>query len=286
MKSSVLNKFNFFLSIMICLLQGQDTTSQYNLLTPTKKHNNEQAILLSLNGSYMTNDFFSISSQNVGIGYDAKFFKDNANVFIHTETGVSSVYLNGKNPERSLSVGGFSNIDIEFNKTSRRQHTMGIDFGYALGIPQSFNSQFDEHNFLLNIDYGYAFLSKYFSLIPYIRVESYAFIPRKYRRHIPFDGGMNAILGFKGMQTLDKLEWSFNIGAFSDFNLSGSSIGILADNTIIYDREGISNGGFGELAIAFVGFSNIELLAKLNCSYMFSYYEINTRGVLSFLYRF
>lgn len=288
MKNDILRVLSVFLLIIVFPLQGQDlaTNAQYASLAPYGENENAQSLSLSLNASYMKNNLFSIYAQNVGVGYNAQLFQEHYNLFFHSEIGISTLRLYGEDSESSLSVGGFGNVDIEFGKTSRGWHIIGVDFGYALGIPQSSHSQFDEHNFLLNFDYGYVFLSKYFSWIPYARIESYVFIPRSYRKHIPFDGGMNAILGLKGIQTFKMWEWGFNIGAFSDLNLSGSSIGILADNTIIYDREGISNGVFSELNMAIITLHHFQMLAKINCSYMLSYYEINTKGTLLLSYRF
>lgn len=286
MKNDILRVLSIFLLVIAFSSQGQDSTLNIQSLAPYGENEDAASLSLSLNTSYMKNNLFSIYAQNVGVGYNTQLFQDNYNLFFHSEIGVSTLRLDGKDSENSLSVGGFGNVDIEFGKSSRGWHLIGVDFGYALGIPQSQHSQFDEHNILLNIDYGYAFLGKYFSWIPYARVETYIFIPRAYRKNIPFDGGMNAILGLKGIQTFKMWEWGFNIGAFSDLNLSGSSIGILADNTIIYDREGISNGAFGEFNMALITSHHFQMLAKINCSYMLSYYEINLKGTLLLSYQF
>lgn len=192
--------------------------------------------------------------------------------------------------DKGASIGTFVHFDILFGQTLKGYHTIGIDIGYGAGIPRKKNSEFNEHSLLLNFEYGYSWKRslKYgeFSFMPYIGVESYVFFPVVNRIDSYIDGGMNAIIGVKNIWDIPWIECGLLLGALSDLNVSGSSVGILGNSTIVYDKGGMSNGIFAEINIGILQYKNFHILAKTNISYMLSYYEVNVQSDISILYRF
>lgn len=249
----------------------------------------QSGISLHYINSFMQHSSFDIISHGAGIEYNTILqntshydilFSYQVN-FAHT-TLQSDTYRR----DSSLSIGTFGAFDFLFNQTQKGHHVISMDFGYSAGIPQNTNSMFDEHTVLINLDYGYHFTYQQFSFMPYIRLESYIFFPTQYRHNIAIDGGMNAIIGLKSIWDISLFECSFAFGFLSDLNVSGSSVGILADNTIVYDTDGISNGIFAELNLGIFEYKNFHFLIETNVGYMLSYYEVNIKTMLSLLYRF
>ncbi len=237
--------------------------------------------------AFMKNKNLHIITNGGALGYSFTAHKsDKHAIFLTSQFVFTDVNLYGAKDEHSTNLGGIIMLDSSLFHTDKGHHIFGLDFGYAIGLPNSHKSEFNEHNLLFNLEYGYAFVFDNLSLIPYGRFESYVFAPRNYHKHIFTDGGLNVILGFKMLQEFQYIDWGINVGGLSDLNLSGSGMGILADNTIVYDKDGMSNGIFMELYFEILKYENFSLILKNNFSYMLSYYEINTKTNISMVYKF
>lgn len=77
-----------------------------------------------------------------------------------------------------------------------------------------------------------------------------------------------------------------NLGVFSDCNLSGNGIGVLGDNSIVYDRNGLSNGVLGEGGIWIFTHDTLSVQSRFSASYALSYYEINLKSSLIGIWHF
>ncbi|MWV63151.1 hypothetical protein DCO58_00380 [Helicobacter saguini] len=220
-------------------------------------------------------------------------------------TNNGSESIGGLNTEstlnKSLIFGTFATLDVLFNQSQKGFHAASFDFGYSVGfggrssgangtlIESRGASQFDEHSLLLNAEYGYGFVYGIYTILPYIRVESYIFFPNlrarsNFKRHT--DGGMNAILGVKNVWDSKWAEFGLEFGVLSDLNLSGDSIGILGNGALVYDSDGMSNGVFGQLSLGILRYKHFHLLASTNIGYMLSYFELNIQSDLSLMWRF
>ncbi|TLD97259.1 hypothetical protein LS71_000410 [Helicobacter jaachi] len=198
--------------------------------------------------------------------------------------------------DKSSILGTFATLDMLFNQTHKGYHALSFDFGYSTGLKGQSSassirgvSEFDEHSLMLNAEYGYGFINGLYTLIPYLRVESYVFFPNRAARsnfHRRIDGGMNAIFGLKHIWDTKWLELGLNMGALSDFNISGNSVGVLANGNIVYDSDGVSNGIFSELSFGILRFKHFHLIARTNIGYMLSYYELNIQSDVSLMWRF
>lgn len=259
--------------------------------------------------SYMHNDFFSINAQGMSLQY----------------TNASDIYrgvyqLNfakttqyGANQNEAVHLGIFGAFDFAFAQSARGGGLIGLEVGYGFGLPmvsQDFanadsgaessatilrdSSQFDESSLLLNADIGYVARFGSVLLYPYVRLEQYLFIPHKLgaqganarTSHDPLDYGLNALVGVKLIQDNRVLDWWVNLALMSDFNASGSGVGVLADNSIVYDRDGMSNGALADFGLNLLNQRAFALQARFALSYALSYYELNLKGGIFGVWQF
>lgn len=240
--------------------------------------------------SYMKNGNFSILSQGVSLQY---FNTNDSNRNLLALNIIDTMLYNPKdsiNPivssAKATNLGLFGAFDFSFGNSHYGHHLFGVEIGYGVGlVANGEHNQFDEHSILFNVDYGYVFGFKELLLYPFVRVEQYVFFAQNQNGE-PKDYGFNAILGVKLMQDFMQWDWWVSIGVLSDFNLSGNGIGLLADNSIVYDRDGITNGVLGEFGINLAHTKRFSLLAKSSLSYTLSYYELNVKSAIYGTFRF
>ncbi len=240
--------------------------------------------------SYMKNHDFSILSQGVSLQY---YNASDSNRNLFALNIMDTALYNPKDSVTSevfsttaSNLGLFGAFDFSFGNTSFGHHLLGVEIGYGRSlIANGVRNQFSEHSVLLNVDYGYVFGFGELLLYPFVRVEQYIFFAQNQNGE-PKDYGFNAILGIKLMQDFVQWDWWVSAGVLSDCNLSGNGIGLLADNSIIYDRDGITNGVLGEIGVNLAHTKHFSLLAKSAISYTFTYYEINIKSAIYGTYRF
>ncbi|WP_395148142.1 hypothetical protein [uncultured Helicobacter sp.] len=233
--------------------------------------------------SFMENKDFWILSQGMSLQYAHK----NEHYGSLYQLNLSHTYLSHTNntTQQSDNIGFMSIYDFAAHKTSRGFHLFGLEFGLGSGIPRQKHNQFDESNFLLNLDYGYVFDFGTIAVYPYMRLEQYVFFPHKSGTD-PSDYGLNIFAGMKLIQDRSIWQWWVNLGVFSDCNLSGNGIGVLGDNSIVYDRNGLSNGVLGEGGIWIFTHDTLSVQSRFSASYALSYYEINLKSSLIGIWHF
>ena len=240
--------------------------------------------------SYMKNHDFSILSQGVSLQY---YNTNDSNRNLFALNIMDTALYNPKDSVTSKvfsatasNIGLFGAFDFSFGDTSFGHHLLGVEIGYGRSlVANGAHNQFNEHSALLNVDYGYVFGFGELLLYPFVRVEQYIFFAQNQNGE-PKDYGLNAILGIKLMQDFMQWDWWASVGVLSDGNLSGNGIGLLADNSIIYDRDGITNGVLGEIGVNLAHTKHFSLLAKSAISYTLTYYELNIKSAIYGTYRF
>ncbi|MGX3097987.1 hypothetical protein [Helicobacter sp. 23-1046] len=240
--------------------------------------------------SYMKNHDFSIFSQGVSLQY---YNTNDSNRNLFALNIMDTALYNPKDSVTSKvfsatasNIGLFGAFDFSFGDTSFGHHLLGVEIGYGRSlIANGARNQFNEHSALLNVDYGYVFGFGELLLYPFVRVEQYIFFAQNQNGE-PKDYGLNAILGIKLMQDFMQWDWWASVGVLSDCNLSGNGIGLLADNSIIYDRDGITNGVLGEIGVNLAHTKHFSLLTKSAISYTLTYYELNIKSAIYGTYRF
>lgn len=235
--------------------------------------------------SFMDSRDFAIHSQGLSLQYAHKG-ADSSSLYqlnlSHTHLRPSREYIA---PQQSTNIGFMGIYDFAIRKTSRGYHLIGLEFGLGSGIAAQQDNQFDESNILLNLDYGYIVSFESIALYPYIRLEQYLFFPHKSGAD-PTDYGLNVFAGLKLMQERDIWHWWVNLGIFSDCNLSGNGVGILGDNSIVYDRDGLSNGVQLEGGLWIFTHRGFSLQARFSATYALSYYEINLKSSVLGIWHF
>lgn len=243
--------------------------------------------------SHMQNNDFSITSQGVSLHYTAKntafqgFYQLNLTQSnLHPKTS--------QTPQSAQNIGFFSAFDLAFSQSALGYHLIGIEGGVNFRIPSVRKNQFDELSLMLNLDYGYVFEFENLALYPYVRIEQYLFVPYRHlwrfggadSLHDPNDYGLNFFLGGKLLGRIETFKWWLNLGAMSDFNLSGNGVGILGDHSIVYDRDGISNGLLCEFGADAINYKRLSLQMRFSASYALSYYELNLKSWLALVLDF
>lgn len=288
--------------------QQLDFSLKSNALKQDKQNPITQSVSLHYLNAYMRHHQFAISVNGVGLEYhrilansersdvllsvQTNFtkasLKPESRVFSHTNTQDSDSISSDAN----FQIGTLAQLDILFAQSDRGYHLLGFELGFAFSLPAHLAGgisgvEFDEQSMLLNVDYGYSFNFGKYALIPFVRLESYAFFPTSESKNRSFiDSGFNMLVGAKNIWDTRYFEGALSFGALSDLNLSSSGVGVLANGVIVYDRLGMSNGIFSEISIGILESKNFHLLAKSNFSYMLSYYELNWQNSLSALFRF
>ncbi|MCX2716480.1 hypothetical protein OQH61_01880 [Helicobacter sp. MIT 21-1697] len=272
-----------------------------------------QSLSLHYLNAYMRHHSFAISTNGVGLEYH-RILANNAqsDVLFSVQTNFTKASLKSESrsngntqnsynpqdsysiaPDASFQIGTLAQLDILFAQSDKGYHLLGFEIGYSFALPAHLAGgvdgvEFDEQSVLLNVDYGYSFNFGKYAMLPFVRLESYAFFPTKERaRNRDFiDEGFNVLVGVKNIWDMRYFEASLSLGTLSDLNLSSSGVGVLANGAIVYDRLGMSNGIFSEISIGVLEHKNFHLLAKSNFSYMLSYYELNWQNSLSAMLRF
>ncbi len=266
-----------------------------------------QSLSLHYLNAYMRHHSFAISVNGVGLEYHRILANnEQSDVLFSVQTNFTkaslkteSFYSNNTQdsisiaPDASFQIGILAQLDVLFAQSERGYHWLGFEFGYSFALPAHLAGgvegiEFDEQSMLLNVDYGYSFNFGKYALLPFLRLESYAFFPTKEmaKNRDFIDGGFNMLVGIKNIWDTRYFEAALSFGALSDLNLSSSGVGVLANGAIVYDRLGMSNGIFSEISIGILEHKNFHLLAKSNFSYMLSYYELNWQNSLSAMFRF
>lgn len=262
--------------------------------------------------SYMHNDFFSINAQGMSLQYT------NASDIYRGvyQMNFAKTTQYGANQNEAVHLGIFGAFDFAFAQSARGGGLIGLEVGYGFGLPmvsQDFanadsggsgaessttilrdSSQFDESSLLLNADIGYVARFGSVLLYPYARLEQYLFIPHKLSMqganartsHDPLDYGLNALIGVKLIQDNRVLDWWVNLALMSDFDASGSGVGVLADNSIVYDRDGMSNGALADFGLNLLNQRTFALQTRFALSYALSYYELNLKGGIFGVWQF
>ncbi|MGX2971344.1 hypothetical protein [Helicobacter sp. T3_23-1059] len=224
--------------------------------------------------------------------------------------------LNPKNTdnatEEALHIGLFSAFDIGFANSEKGGILLGLEGGVGSGIAKEANNGFDESSLLLNADIGYILKLGAFRvarvrndsfdkqnlasannlwlsnllIYPYLRLEQYIFLPHTKASKDRFDYGLNGILGIKFIGDFRAFDWWVNLGILSDFNASGNGIGVLGDNSIVYDKDGISNGILGDIGLNILNNRHFALQGRFSINYALNYYELNLKGSLVALWQF
>ena len=187
-----------------------------------------------------------------------------------------------------------------------------LEGGIGSGIAKEANNGFDESSLLLNADIGYILKLGVFRvarvrndsfdkqklasannlwlsnllIYPYLRLEQYIFLPHTKASKDRFDYGLNGILGIKFIGDFRAFDWWVNLGILSDFNASGNGIGVLGDNSIVYDKDGISNGVLGDIGLNILNNRSFALQGRFSINYALNYYELNLKGSLVALWQF
>ena len=201
--------------------------------------------------------------------------------------------------QEALHIGLFGAFDIGFASSENGGILLGIEGGVGSGIAKEANNAFDESSLLLNTDIGYilnlaslrstqmrkSWLSNLL-IYPYLRLEQYIFLPHTKASKDRFDYGLNGILGIKFIGDFRAFDWWINLGILSDFNASGNGIGILGDNSIIYDKDGISNGILSDIGLNILNNRFFALQGRFSINYALNYYELNLKGSLVCVWQF
>ncbi|MGX3044120.1 hypothetical protein [Helicobacter sp. T3_23-1056] len=219
--------------------------------------------------------------------------------------------------EEALHIGLFSAFDIGFANSEKGGILLGVEGGIGSGIAKEANNGFDESSLLLNADIGYILklgaLKNAFHhdthdthdtfdkqnatktrnlwlsnllIYPYLRLEQYMFLPHTKSSKDRFDYGLNGILGVKFIGDFRAFDWWVNLGILSDFNASGNGIGVLGDNSIVYDKDGISNGILSDIGLNILNNRSFALQGRFSINYALNYYELNLKGSLVALWQF
>ena len=250
--------------------------------------------------SFMQADSFSISTIGLALQYTRAAPKYRGIYQLHFSHSQLNPTHSTKNSQISqdisqeaLHIGLFSAFDIGLANSENGGILLGIEGGIGSGIASQANNAFDESSLLLNADIGYvlklgSFRATLANLLiyPYLRVEQYIFLPHSKLSKDRFDYGLNGILGVKFIGDFRRLDWWVNIGVLSDFNCSGNGIGVLGDNSIIYDKDGISNGFLGDIGLNLLNNRAFALQARLSLNYALNYYELNIKGSLVGVWQF
>ncbi|WP_394985549.1 hypothetical protein [uncultured Helicobacter sp.] len=235
--------------------------------------------------AFMKNHDFAILSQGISLQY-ARKGENYGNLYqlnlSHTHLHPSHAHTTS---QQSANIGFMGIYDFALQKTSYGYHLLGLEFGLGAGLPAQQGNQFDESSFLLNLDYGYVFELESIALYPYVRLEQYLFFPHKSGAD-PTDYGLNVFVGLKIMQERSVWQWWVNLGIFSDCNLSDNGVGVLGDNSIVYDRDGLSNGVLTEGGLWLMTRERFSLQARVSASYALSYYEVNLKSALVGIWHF
>ncbi|HCD73181.1 hypothetical protein [Helicobacter typhlonius] len=268
-----------------------------------EKHSITQSLSLHYLNSYMRHHQFGISVNGVGLEYHRILVNNNqSDVLLSVQTNFTKSSLQPFRTntqdftleyDANFQIGTLAQLDILFAQSDRGYHMLGFELGFAFALPARLAGgvsgvEFDEQSVLFNVDYGYGFSFGKYTLMPFVRLESYAFFPlqEKLKNRRPVDSGFNMLMGVKNIWDMRYFEGALSVGALSDLNLSSSGVGVLANGVIVYDRLGMSNGVFGEISIGILETKHFHLLVKSNFSYMLSYYELNWQNGLSALLRF
>lgn len=243
------------------------------------------ALGVSYINAFMKNHDFAILSQGISLQY-ARKSQSYGSLY---QLNLTHAHLTPSNerttPQQASNIGVMAIYDFALRKSARGYHLLGLEFGLGSGFPTQQDNQFDESNFLLNLDYGYVFEFEYIALYPYARLEQYIFFPHKSGAD-PTDYGLNVFVGLKLMQERSMWQWWVNLGIFSDCNLSGNGVGVLGDHSIIYDRDGLSNGVLTEGGLWLIARKSFSLQARVSASYALSYYEVNLKSALVGIWHF
>lgn len=242
------------------------------------------ALGLGITHSYMKNNHFSINAKGISAQYTKATSLYRAIYQLNVATLKLHPYSNQLSAN-ATNIGLFSAFDIGLSDDENGGILLGIEGGYGYGVANEAFNTFDESSFLLNLDIGYVLKvldssDFHFSVYPYVRVEQYVFLPHSSRSQDDSDYGLNAIIGLKLIGDFRDMDFWLNVGVLSDFNVSGNGIGILADNTIIYDRDGISNGALADFGLNVFNSGSFALQARFSLNYALSYYELNTKGAI------
>ena len=248
--------------------------------------------------SFMQADSFSISTVGLALQYTRSTPQYRGIYQLHFSHSQLTPTLSTNQAtqnitQEALHIGLFSAFDIGFANSQRGGILLGIEGGIGSGIASQANNAFDESSLLLNADIGYvlklgSFRATLANLLiyPYLRVEQYIFLPHSKLSKDRFDYGLNGILGVKFIGDFRRLDWWVNIGVLSDFNCSGNGIGVLGDNSIIYDKDGISNGFLSDMGVNLLNNRAFALQARLSLNYALNYYELNIKGSLVGVWQF
>lgn len=248
--------------------------------------------------SFMQADSFSISTVGLALQYTRSTPQYRGIYQLHFSHSQLTPTLSTNQAtqniaQEALHIGLFSAFDIGFANSQRGGILLGIEGGIGSGISSQANNAFDESSLLLNADIGYvlklgSFRATLANLLiyPYLRVEQYIFLPHSKLSKDRFDYGLNGILGVKFIGDFRRLDWWINIGVLSDFNCSGNGIGVLGDNSIIYDKDGISNGFLSDMGVNLLNNRTFALQARLSLNYALNYYELNIKGSLVGVWQF
>lgn len=240
--------------------------------------------------SFMKTSNFSILSQGISLQY---YTTTNSNRNLFALNIMDTALVGSKDSQsagifnvNASNIGFFGAFDFSFGNSALGHHLLGVEIGYGRSlVANGGQNQFREHSALVNVDYGFVFGFKELLLYPFVRVEQYIFFAQSQNTE-PKDYGLNAIVGIKLMQDFMQWDWWVSVGILSDFNLSGNGVGLLADNSIVYDRDGITNGILGEIGVNLVHTKRFSLLAKSSLSYTLSYYELNVKNAIYGTFRF
>lgn len=236
--------------------------------------------------SYMHNHSFDINLYGVSLQYTHA-----TNVYRSMyQLNIAHTKLTPSLANEALHIGAVSIFDIAFAQRDSGGGILGLEVGYGAGIPNTSYSnaqnQFNESSLLINIDLGYVFRMGYVLLYPYTRLEQYIFFPHKRANPDPIDYGLNALFGLKFIGDNSLLDWWMNVALMSDFNASGNGVGVLADKTIVYDRDGMSNGALFDVGANILNQKAFALKVYCSLSYAFSYFEVQLKSGISGIWQF
>lgn len=273
----------------------QNTTTSFSTDSSTTSTPYQNSLGIGASTSFMQNNDFEITTAGAALQYSHQKSKYRGLYQLH----ISHSSLKPKNPtinpQQALHIGLFSAFDIGLLSTKSGEWILGIEGGYGFGFASEANNAFDESSLLLNTDIGYILQLKSISqnrafanllLYPYARLEQYIFLPRTHFSNDKLDYGLNVIAGLKFIADLDKLDWWINVGVLSDFNTSGNGIGVLGDNSIVYDKDGISNGILADMGINLLNHRSFALQGRFSINYALNYYELNLKGSLAGVWQF
>lgn len=276
--------------------QLQDNTQSRAFGTDLEPY--PRSLGLGYTHSFMQANSFSISTVGLALQYTRSAPKYRGIYQLHFSHSQLSPTHSTKQAtqniaQEALHIGLFSAFDIGFANSEKGGVLLGVEGGIGSGIASQANNAFDESSLLLNADIGYvlklgSFRASLQNLLiyPYLRVEQYIFLPHSKLSEDRFDYGLNGILGVKFIGDFRRIDWWVNIGLLSDFNCSGNGIGVLGDNSIIYDKDGISNGFLSDIGLNLLNNRAFALQARLSLNYALNYYELNIKGSLVGVWQF